>query len=95
MSKMYHRYCLNVSKTEKPSVGRRKRQQQLCRLGAENPVMKSFWKVRKGCVLHAIFKPAGAARVSCPAHFLQQRRGPRECSQEFRCYLLYFLLSVK
>lgn len=27
-------------------------------------------------MLHAIFKPAGAARVSCPAHFLQQRRAP-------------------
>lgn len=73
MSKMYHRRCLNVSKKEKSRAGRRKRRQQLCRLRAEDPVMKSFWKVRKGCVLCAIFKHAGAAHV-----FLSRVLSPAE-----------------
>lgn len=75
MSKMYHTHCLNVSKKEKSSSGRRKRRQQLCRLRAEDPVMKSFWKVRKGCVLYAIFKHAGAAHVFLPLRTFSSRGG--------------------
>lgn len=77
MSKMYHARCLNTFKKEKSSTGRRKRQQQLCRLRAEDPVMKSFWKVRKGCVLYAIFKHAGAAHVFLPCTLSPAEEGPR------------------
>lgn len=63
MSETYDTHCLNASKTEKSSSGGRSRQQQLGKLRAEDSAAETFWKVRKGCGLCAIFKPAGAAQV--------------------------------
>lgn len=76
MSKMYLAHCLHAFNKEKSSTGRRKRRQRLCGLRAEDPVMKSFWKVRKGCVLCAIFKHAGAAHVFLPLALSPAEEGP-------------------
>lgn len=51
---MCRMHCFTAFKKEKPSAGRRERPQQLRRLRAEDPGMKSFWKPQ-----HRARQPAG------------------------------------